>query len=40
MGYDVRPLQTMEEKANILSKAVEENWVLFLTMIPIMIVQR
>ncbi len=29
MGYDVRPLQTMEEKANILSKAVEENWVLF-----------
>lgn len=29
MGYDVRPLQTMEEKTQILSKAVEEKWILF-----------
>lgn len=29
MGYDVRPLQTMEEKNNLLNKAVDENWLLF-----------
>jgi glyoxylase-like metal-dependent hydrolase (beta-lactamase superfamily II) len=29
MGYDIRPLQTMEEKTSILSKAAEEKWVLF-----------
>jgi glyoxylase-like metal-dependent hydrolase (beta-lactamase superfamily II) len=26
MGYDVRPLQTMDEKESILKQAVEENW--------------
>lgn len=29
MGYDVRPLVTMEEKQNILSKSVKEDWILF-----------
>jgi glyoxylase-like metal-dependent hydrolase (beta-lactamase superfamily II) len=29
MGYDTRPLFTMEEKSYILEKAVEENWILF-----------
>lgn len=29
MGYDVRPLQTMEEKEQILPKAQQENWILF-----------
>ncbi|MEA5259127.1 MBL fold metallo-hydrolase [Arcicella aquatica] len=29
MGYDVRPLQTMEEKSTLLNKAVENNWILF-----------
>ena len=28
MGYDVRPLQTMEEKSALLEKAVAENWIL------------
>lgn len=28
MGYDLQPLVTVEEKKEILSKAVEENWVL------------
>jgi glyoxylase-like metal-dependent hydrolase (beta-lactamase superfamily II) len=29
MGYDVRPLDTMKEKADILSMAAENNWVLY-----------
>ena len=29
MGYDVRPLITMQEKVEILTAAVENNWVLF-----------
>jgi glyoxylase-like metal-dependent hydrolase (beta-lactamase superfamily II) len=29
MGYDVRPLETLKEKENILTKAVNENWLLF-----------
>jgi len=29
MGYDVRPLDTMKEKAAILQEAVEKNYVLF-----------
>ncbi|MGA0560625.1 MBL fold metallo-hydrolase [Larkinella sp. VNQ87] len=28
MGYDVRPLLTMQEKADLLKKAADENWVL------------
>ena len=28
MGYDIRPLQTMEEKKEILRKAVDEGWIL------------
>jgi glyoxylase-like metal-dependent hydrolase (beta-lactamase superfamily II) len=30
MGYDVRPLGTLEEKKRILPRAAEENWILFL----------
>lgn len=30
MGYDVRPLVTLEEKKRILPKAEDEKWVLFL----------
>ncbi len=29
MGYDIRPLQTLKEKAFFLNKAVEENYILF-----------
>ena len=29
MGYDVRPLQTMKEKTNILEQAYQENWLLY-----------
>ncbi len=29
MAYDMRPLDTLREKAEILEQAVEENWVLF-----------
>jgi glyoxylase-like metal-dependent hydrolase (beta-lactamase superfamily II) len=29
MGYDVRPLDTMKEKMDILNMAVENNWVLY-----------
>jgi glyoxylase-like metal-dependent hydrolase (beta-lactamase superfamily II) len=28
MGYDLQPLQTMEEKINLLSRAAENGWVL------------
>lgn len=30
MGYDVRPLQTLEEKKRLLSRAADENFVLFM----------
>jgi glyoxylase-like metal-dependent hydrolase (beta-lactamase superfamily II) len=30
MGYDVRPLQTLEEKKRFLSRAADENFVLFM----------
>jgi glyoxylase-like metal-dependent hydrolase (beta-lactamase superfamily II) len=30
MGYDVRPLTTLEEKKNILPRAEKEGWILFL----------
>ena len=30
MGYDVRPLGTLEEKKRILTKAEKEGWILFL----------
>jgi glyoxylase-like metal-dependent hydrolase (beta-lactamase superfamily II) len=29
MGYDVRPLQTMDEKHYLLQQATEHNWILF-----------
>lgn len=29
MGYDMRPLQTLNEKTRILEEAVDKNWVLF-----------
>lgn len=29
MAYDMRPLQTMNEKLSILEKAVAENWILY-----------
>ena len=35
MGYDVRPLITLEEKARILQQAADENWVLFLEHDPL-----
>ncbi len=34
MGYDVRPLQTLAEKEWFLSKAVEENYILFFEHAP------
>ncbi len=30
MAYDMRPLQTLEEKNQILTQAVEEDWIIFL----------
>ena len=30
MGYDVRPLETLQEKASFLTKAADENFVLFM----------
>jgi glyoxylase-like metal-dependent hydrolase (beta-lactamase superfamily II) len=35
MGYDVRPLQTLEEKEKILPRAVKENWTLFFEHDPV-----
>ena len=35
MGYDVRPLLTLEEKDSILQQAAEEKWVLFLEHDPV-----
>lgn len=29
MGYDVRPLDTLKEKTEILKRANDENWLLF-----------
>ncbi len=29
MGYDVRPMDTLKEKTELLKKAVNENWLLF-----------
>jgi glyoxylase-like metal-dependent hydrolase (beta-lactamase superfamily II) len=29
MGYDVRPLETLKEKERILTKAAQEDWLLF-----------
>lgn len=29
MGYDVRPLETLKEKENILKRALDNNWTLF-----------
>jgi glyoxylase-like metal-dependent hydrolase (beta-lactamase superfamily II) len=29
MGYDMRPLNTLDEKEKLLKKAVDENWILF-----------
>jgi len=29
MGYDIRPLQTMNEKSDLLNQAVEKDWILF-----------
>ncbi len=29
MGYDIRPLQTLEEKRKILNSAADRNWILF-----------
>jgi hypothetical protein len=29
MGYDTRPLLTMDEKTQVLQQAVDENYVLF-----------
>ena len=35
MAYDVRPLVTLEEKRRILSRALEEQWILFLEHDPV-----
>ena len=35
MGYDTRPLITLEEKSQILQTATEENWILFYEHDPI-----
>lgn len=35
MAYDMRPLQTLKEKTEILQRAVSEDWVLFLEHDPI-----
>ncbi len=37
MAYDIRPLMTLEEKKKILSKAVEEDWILFFEHDPVTI---
>ena len=29
MGYDINPLKTMKEKEDLLSQAVENNWIIF-----------
>jgi hypothetical protein len=29
MGYDVRPLDAMKEKADVLNMALENNWILY-----------
>jgi hypothetical protein len=29
MAYDMRPLETLKEKTNILARAAAENWLLY-----------
>lgn len=36
MGYDVRPLDTMKEKVDILNMAAENNWVLYFEHDPLL----
>lgn len=36
MGYDVRPLDTMKEKTDILNMAADNNWVLFFEHDPLL----
>ena len=36
MSYDLRPLVTLEEKERILSRAAEENWILFFEHDPVL----
>ena len=36
MGYDVRPLDTMKEKTDILQMALENNWVLYFEHDPLL----
>lgn len=36
MGYDVRPLDTMKEKTDILNMALENNWVLYFEHDPLL----
>jgi glyoxylase-like metal-dependent hydrolase (beta-lactamase superfamily II) len=40
MAYDLRPLVTLEEKRKLLSRAVDEDWVLFFEHDPIMAAAR
>jgi hypothetical protein len=35
MGYDVRPLVTIEEKKKIFGRAYEEKWILYLEHDPL-----
>ncbi|MFQ5798754.1 MAG: MBL fold metallo-hydrolase [Bacteroidota bacterium] len=35
MSYDLRPLQTLEEKKRFVSRACEENWILFFEHDPV-----
>ncbi|MGZ3933027.1 MAG: MBL fold metallo-hydrolase, partial [Bacteroidia bacterium] len=35
MAYDVRPLQTIVEKQDILKRALENNWLLFFEHDPV-----
>ena len=30
MGYDMRPLETLDEKARFLNEAIEKEWFLYL----------
>lgn len=36
MGYDIQPLVLLEEKRNLLSRAFEENWILFFEHDPLL----
>jgi hypothetical protein len=35
MGYDIEPMITLNEKKNLLPKAVDENWIFFFEHDPI-----